>query len=159
MELYASRRLMFDCMMAAKFPTTMVASAQTHIAGAQRDAIGSRPPRKIRSSTANAAAFGPTVRNAATGAGAPWYTSGAQLWKGAAEILNASPTKMSAAATPISVSGGGAAEASIRRISVRLVDPVAPYIQAIPYRRNAVANEPSRKYFRADSLLRASSRR
>jgi hypothetical protein len=59
-------------MIAAKFPTTMVASAQTHTAGSQRDAIGSRLPRNMRSSTANAAAFGPTVRNAETGAGAPW---------------------------------------------------------------------------------------
>src|SRR5690242_5871623 len=150
---------MFDCMIAAKLPTTMVASAQTQTAGAQREAIGSRPPRKIRSNTAKAAAFGPTVRNAETGAGAPWYTSGAQPWKGAAEILNARPTKISAAATPIKASGGGAPEVSTRRISVRLVDPVAPYIHEMPYSRKAVAKEPSRKYFSADSLLRASSRR
>ena len=38
-----------------------------------------KPPRKMRSTAANAAAFGPTDRNAVTGAGAPWYTSGVQI--------------------------------------------------------------------------------
>ena len=40
-----------------------------------------------------------------------------------------------------------------------LVDPVAPNISATPYRKNAVANEPRRKYFSDDSLLDASLRR
>ena len=40
-----------------------------------------------------------------------------------------------------------------------LVDPVAPNIIATPYRKNAVANEPRRKYFNDDSLLDASFRR
>ena len=40
-----------------------------------------------------------------------------------------------------------------------LVDPVAPNIIATPYRKNAVANEPKRKYFSDDSLLAASFRR
>src|SRR5215831_17160703 len=39
------------------------------------------------------------------------------------------------------------------------VEPVAPNISATPYKKNAVANEPSRKYFSDDSLLEASLRR
>ena len=35
-----------------------------------------------------------------------------------------------------------------------LVDPVAPNISATPYRKNAVANEPSRKYFSDDFAAR-----
>src|SRR3984893_11998642 len=103
-------------MIAAKYATSMVASVQTKNASGQRAALRSKLPKKIRSNTAKAAAFGPTVRKAETGAGAPWYTSGAQPWNGAADILNASPTKMSAAATPISASGGGAPEISDARI-------------------------------------------
>jgi hypothetical protein len=32
--------------------------------------------------------LGPVERNAVTGVGAPWYTSGAQIWNGAADTLN-----------------------------------------------------------------------
>src|SRR5262249_5002560 len=40
-----------------------------------------------------------------------------------------------------------------------LVEPVAPNISATPYRKKAVANEPSRKYLTDDSLLIADRRR
>jgi hypothetical protein len=40
-----------------------------------------------------------------------------------------------------------------------LVEPVAPNIIATPYGKNAVANDPSKKYFSDDSLLAASRRR
>ena len=39
------------------------------------------------------------------------------------------------------------------------VVPVAPNIMATPYRKNAVANEPSRKYLSDDSALSAARRR
>jgi len=45
----------------------MVANAHTQTAGAQRDAIGSKLPRKIRSSTAKAAAFGAAAAGVAPG--------------------------------------------------------------------------------------------
>src|SRR5580658_10450118 len=106
--------------MAAKFPTVMVASATPHTSGAQLDAMDPKAVMNTRSSTANAAAFGPTERNAATGAGAPWYTSGAQDWKGTAETLNAKPTKISAAATPASATGWEP-RSNARRIRTRLV--------------------------------------
>ena len=54
---------------------------------------------KMRRKTAKAAALGPAERNAATGVGAPWYTSGAQIWKGAAETLKPRPTNIRAAAS------------------------------------------------------------
>ena len=60
----------------------------------------------MRRKMANAAAFGPAERNAVTGVGAPWYTSGAQIWNGAADTLNASPTNISAAARPTKTGDG-----------------------------------------------------
>src|SRR5258708_2293361 len=61
-----------------------------------------------RTRSATAAILGAIEKNAVTGVGAPWYTSGAHIWKGAAEILNAR-----AAATntrpKIKPSGGSAA--------------------------------------------------
>src|SRR5580658_5056544 len=116
---------MLDCKIAAKFPTVMVASATPHTRGIQVDAIGSNAPRNTRRRTANAAALGPVERNADTGAGAPSYTSGALDWKGTAEILNAKPTKISAAATPASATGWEPISSS-RRIKTRFVEPVAP---------------------------------
>src|SRR4051794_41495687 len=92
-------RLMLVCSSAAKFPTHIEASAQAHTSGSQRLPIESNAVTKMRRKTAKAAAFGPAERNAETGVGAPWYTSGAQIWKGAAETLKASPTNISAAAT------------------------------------------------------------
>ncbi len=94
--------------------------------GSQRAAIGPKAVMNTRIRIANAAALGPTERNAETGAGAPWYTSGAQTWKGAAEILNPNPTNISAAAAPTSAMDGAPPEMSTRRISIRLVDPVIP---------------------------------
>ncbi len=80
----------------------MVARAQTQTNGSQRSEIGPKAVTKVRIRIAKAAAFGPTERNAETGAGAPWYTSGAQTWNGAAEILKPNPTNISAAAEPVS---------------------------------------------------------
>ena len=95
------------------------------VSRAQAEAIGPNAVKKTRSKIANAAPLGPTVRNAATGAGAPWYTSGAQLWNGAAEILNAIPTNINAAAVETKASGSFAFN-SARRISTRFVVPVTP---------------------------------
>src|SRR4051794_28641442 len=86
---------------AAKFPITIVRIAEPHTNGSQRPAMGPNPVSNTRMNTANAAAFGAADMNADTGAGAPWYTSGAQIWNGAAETLKANPTNISAAAVPI----------------------------------------------------------
>src|SRR5207253_1798709 len=116
---------MFFCISAAKLPTNMVASADDQTNGSQRFVIGPRAVVKTRTNTANAAALGPADMNNVTGAGAPWYTSGAQTWNGAAETLNAKPTNMSAAAVPTSA-GLGRAIGSAALISVRFVCPVMP---------------------------------
>src|SRR5271157_5704007 len=99
-------RLILVCSSAAKFPMVMESSADIHTRGSQPAPSGSNAVMKIRRNTANAAALGPADRNAATGVGAPWYTSGAQIWNGAADTLNASPTNIMAAATPTKIADG-----------------------------------------------------
>ncbi|MNN96812.1 hypothetical protein D3C81_2158560 [compost metagenome] len=47
-----------------------------------------------RTMTANTATFEAVARNAATGAGAPSYTSGVHKWKGTRDNLNARPTSI-----------------------------------------------------------------
>ena len=49
---------------------------------------------KILIKTVKAATFGNNAKKAVTEVGEPWYTSGAYIWKGTAEILNAKPTKI-----------------------------------------------------------------
>ena len=44
----------------------------------------------------NAATLVQAAMNAVTGVGAPWYTSGVQVWNGPTEPLNMSPTTSSA---------------------------------------------------------------
>src|SRR5436305_7800999 len=99
-------RFIFVCNSAAKFPIVIESSAENQTSGSQPGPIGSNAVMKMRRKTANAAAFGPAERNAETGVGAPWYTSGAQIWNGEAETLNASPTKIRAAATPTKIGEG-----------------------------------------------------
>src|SRR5262245_47005072 len=112
-------RLMFDCRSAAKFPTVIESNADSHTIGSHPRPIGSNAVRKIRRNTANAAAFGPAERNAVTGVGAPWYTSGAQTWNGDAETLNASPTNISAAASPTNSGFGASGPVINRRMLLR----------------------------------------
>ena len=42
--------------------------------------------------TVKAATLGKAAKNNVTEVGEPWYTSGAHIWKGTAEILKAKPT-------------------------------------------------------------------
>src|SRR5579863_4342332 len=113
--------------------------------------------KTTRNKTANVAALGAVDMNPTIGAGAPSYTSGVQMWNGAAATLNPSPTNMNATAT--NASNGTGPAWSVPLIWLIFVDPVAPNISATPYKKNAVANEPSRKYFSEDSALAASCRR
>src|ERR1035441_8661830 len=75
-ELYPNRRLMFDCVSAAKLPMVIDSSADPHTSGYQSRAIGSKAVMKMRRNMAKAAALGPVVRNAETGVGAPSSLSG-----------------------------------------------------------------------------------
>src|SRR5581483_12519193 len=116
---------MLVCMSAAKFPTSMVNSAEAHTNGSQRFVMGENEVMNTRRKTAKAAALGPADMNRVTGAGAPWYTSGAQIWKGAAETLKAKPTNMSAAAVPARIAVRSAPGAwSAVRITAKFVLPV-----------------------------------
>ena len=53
----------------------------------------------VRISATKPAAFDATDRNAVTGVGAPSYVSGAHVWNGTAETLNAKPTMTNTTAT------------------------------------------------------------
>jgi hypothetical protein len=89
------------------------------------------------------------------GVGAPSYTSGVHMWNGAAATLKPNPTRSSA--IPASSIGLSPRRyfATVAPIVARFVDPVAPYVNAMPYKRNAVENAPSRKYLIAASAERA----
>ena len=110
----------------------MEASAETHISGSQALPSGAKAVMKMRRNTANAAALGPADRNALTGVGAPSYTSGAHIWKGAAETLNPNPTNINPAAAPSSIPSVVPEVASRTCTVVRLMVPVQPYTTATP---------------------------
>src|SRR5262245_19745076 len=95
MEEYASMRLTLFCMSAPKFPRVMESAAEIQIS--QNHSVGF-VAKSTRSRTANAAAFGPVDIKATIGAGAPSYTSGVQMWKGADATLKPRPTIMNAVA-------------------------------------------------------------
>src|SRR5579863_1149045 len=151
---YASNRLTLLCTNAPTLPKVIDSAAATQ---RSQKRPGASMVNTTRSRTANAAAFGAVDMKPTIGAGAPSYTSGVQMWNGAAATLNPSPTNIRAMATYTSNSTGPVC--SFWLMMAMLVDPVAPNIMATPYRKNAVANEPSRKYFSDDSLLEASLRR
>src|SRR5947207_616715 len=107
---------------------------------------------KMRSRIANDAAFDPTDRNAVMGVGAPSYTSGAHMWNGTAAILKPMPATTSTTASRSMGRLAEPAEASAVAIAWRLVEPVRPYSNDIPYSRMPRENAPSRKYFTAASF-------
>src|SRR6266480_3189478 len=78
--------------MAARLPSVSVSTAMAAISGSQVSRADANGPRKMRNKNAILAAFDATERYAVTVVGAPSYASGAHMWKGAAEILNSSPT-------------------------------------------------------------------
>src|SRR5215472_1530063 len=148
---------------APKLPSVMERAADTQINQNQLAPWWLPPAPAVvnstRSRTAKAAALGPVDISATTGAGAPSYTSGVQIWNGADATLNPRPTIINAVA--LSTSRLGAVEPAPRApwILTMSVVPVAPNINATPYKKNAVANDPSRKYLSEDSVLEAVRRR
>src|SRR5918992_2081107 len=76
--------------------------------------------------------------------------SGVHMWNGTAATLKAKPTARSPAAAsdrpsdPVPPPRASA-------IPPMLVVPAAPYAMAMPYRKKAEENAPSRKYFRLAS--------
>src|SRR5216684_5681699 len=148
-------RLTLFCMSAPKLPIVMDSAAEIQISGYHPVLVVAN---KTRSITANAAALGPVDIKATTGAGAPSYTSGVHMWKGADATLKPRPTIISATAMKARTPGTRPVPTAML-ISSMLVEPVAPNMSATPYRKNAVANDPSRKYLMADSALPAFRRR
>src|ERR1017187_472016 len=126
-EEYASRRLMFVCTSAPTLPKVMERAAAIQISQKRPGAL---MVKTTRSSTANAAAFGAVDMKPTIGAGAPSYTSGVQMWNGAAATLNPSPTNIRAMATY--TSSGTSPESSFWLMRPMLVEPVAPNIIATP---------------------------
>ena len=132
----------------------MESAAETHTS---QKFPGTLITKTMRNNTANAAAFGAVDIKPTIGAGAPSYTSGVHTWNGAAATLNPKPTNIIATAT--NASNGIGPLCKLLLIWSIFVDPVAPNINATPYRKNAVANDPSKKYFSEASALAASCRR
>src|SRR5580700_3409127 len=106
-------------------------------------------------STRNMAAKAPALATAAmkpvTGEGAPWYTSGVHMWNGTAATLKANPTSNRASPARSSPFESTTFLDRKSEIWVRLVEPVAPYVSAMPYTKMAEENPPRMKYLSAAS--------
>src|SRR5436853_1672340 len=138
-------RLTLVCTTASTEPTRRLRTASAHTIGRQSVDLGPNVEKKIRSSAANPAALAAAAMKPVTGVGEPWYTSGVHMWNGTAATLKPRPTISSAippSITPV-VSGRSRMKAEMMP---KLVEPVAPYVSATPYRKNADENAPSTKY-------------
>src|SRR5216683_4854588 len=89
---YASMRMMFVCRSATRLPIVMVIAASTQNKGCQTSLLKGNATKSSVSRATNPAAFDATDRKAVTGVGAPSYVSGAHVWNGTADTLNAKPT-------------------------------------------------------------------
>src|SRR5215510_11921852 len=161
---YANIRFRLLCATPTTVPSTIVATAIAAMTFAQPGPAGdasrngSKLERNTRANAANAAAFTPVDMKPVTTAGAPSYASGVHMWNGTAEILNAKPTSSRPSATTssgLSLIDWAATYVPTRS---RRVLPVSPYVNAMPYRKNALENAPSRKYLSAASAARGSCR-
>ena len=103
------------------------------IAMAQSCCAGRKATNITRAKAAKEAAFTPVAMSAVTGVGAPWYTSGLHMWKGAAATWKPKPTTRSANPTlsrPESLTRWPSTSQS--RTKSRRVVPTAPYTKAMP---------------------------
>ena len=88
--------------------------------------VPAKPTRNTRKTTAKAAAFGPTLKNAVTGAGAPESKHLASRFEnGTADTLNARPTNTRIKATEVR-EDQSADRTRCAFKSERLVEPVIP---------------------------------
>src|ERR1043166_7219261 len=140
-------------------PTIIVAAAIGHSTDPQLARSGSKAERNPRTTAANAAALTPVDMKPVTEDGAPSYASGVHMWNGTAETLNAKPTSSSPSASQCIGEGDRAWAAITEPMRSRRVLPVTPYVNAMPYRKNALAKAPSRKYLNAASVAMGESRR
>jgi hypothetical protein len=96
--------------------------------------------------------------SAVIGVGAPWYTSGFQLWNGTAPILNSKPVPTSAMPANSSVAFAVLLVAA-DAIAGSETEPAKPYSIATPNKKKAEEKAPSRKYFIAASCESSRRRR
>ena len=86
---------MLVCATAATAPNTIEAMAMKIRICCQSAAIlPGKATTSTRASRPSAAALGAAEKKAATGVGAPSYTSGVHMWNGTAETLKARPDRM-----------------------------------------------------------------
>jgi hypothetical protein len=106
--------------------------------------------------------LGIIVSHVVTIVGTPSYTSGAQLWNGAADTLNRKPTTR--IVNPIihgprpDVKLSTPPTDRIEKMLSRLVRPVYAYTRADPSRIRPDDRPPSRKYFRPADVADSESR-
>ena len=81
---------MLVCAMAAKLPISIDRIATKTTIWRQSPTSEPSGSTSTRTSSAIAASLGAAAKNAVTGVGAPSYTSGVHIWKGAADTLKAS---------------------------------------------------------------------
>src|SRR4029077_2809925 len=94
-EEYASSRFTFDWTRALMLPRVIESAAATQ---RNQKRPGALIANTTRNNTAKAAALGAVDMNPTTGAGAPSYTSGVQMWNGAAATLKPMPININATA-------------------------------------------------------------
>src|SRR5881394_1888009 len=90
----------------------------------------------------NPAALDDTDRNAVMGVGAPSYVSGAHVWNGTADTLNAKPATTNTMAS-VTIGIDWPVE-MVLPMSTSKVLPVTPNSSDIPYSITPDANTPSR---------------
>src|SRR5579885_1984214 len=156
---YASIRLTLDCATPITVPPIIVSAAIGYTTADHSPRSGSNADRNTRTNAAKAAAFTPVDMNPVIAGGAPSYASGVHMWNGTADTLNAKPTNSSPIAR--SCIGVGDIACAAIRLPMRSsrVLPVTPYVNAMPYRKNALEKAPSRKYLNDASLAVRRSRR
>src|SRR6266540_3837324 len=160
MEDQASSRTASRCRSATRLPSVIDAADSTAIAGPQVAPYAGNATTTISSSPATPPALDTVARYAATGTGAPWYTSGAHQWNGTRVILKPKPvsTRTTAAVTSgrVRTSARAASAAAIRS---RWTVPVNPYTSAMPSSITALAVTETSRNFTAASAERLFRRR
>src|SRR4051794_17674037 len=106
-----------------RLPTVIVSTASTQNIGCHTSRCWKKPTKTSSMMATNPPAFEATDKNAVIGVGAPSYVSGAHVWNGTADTLNANPTTQK---TMPSVTIGRVLSASDAPTLANTVSPVAP---------------------------------
>src|ERR1700716_1465325 len=128
MPEYASIRLMLSCVIATRLPMKREKMAISASGKYQRLEIEGKVAMKTRPMAAKAADLVATDMKVVTIEGAPSYTSGVHMWKGAADALKASPTVRNPMPSNKRTLPPAFEEAAVVKAAIprRVVLPVAP---------------------------------